>query len=147
MIGNFRGNNVLVSGLINPFGAPGRVLDLILAGELQLLYDDRILEEYAQVLGRPRYDFYPVLVRHLLDYFRHPGLPIAGLPLGEVADQAPDQDDLVFAEVTVSRKAAALITGNPKHFRFLDGLSVSVQLPAELIRTWTEQLDSLSSKS
>jgi hypothetical protein len=35
--------NVLVSTLLNSFGVPGRVLDLVLAGELTVTHDDRIL--------------------------------------------------------------------------------------------------------
>ena len=49
--------NVLVSGLLNPDGNPGRVLDLLLAGEITLLVDDRILAEYRAVLARPRFGF------------------------------------------------------------------------------------------
>ncbi len=46
--------NVLVSGLLNPYGSPGRILDLVLSGRIQVLYDDRILEEYQDVLARPQ---------------------------------------------------------------------------------------------
>lgn len=45
--------NVLVSGLLNPHGSPGRLLDHFLAGDITLLVDDRILAEYGEVLRRP----------------------------------------------------------------------------------------------
>ena len=48
--------NVLVSGLLNPNGTPGRILDLILGRYLTLLYDDRIIGEYSDVLARPQLD-------------------------------------------------------------------------------------------
>lgn len=38
--------NVLVSGTINPHGAPGRVVEAALTEVLAVLYDDRILSEY-----------------------------------------------------------------------------------------------------
>ena len=47
--------NVLVSAFLNPTGAPAQVLTLLLAGELKLLFDERILAEYAEVLARPRF--------------------------------------------------------------------------------------------
>ena len=47
--------NVLVSAFLNPTGAPAQVLTLLLAGELKLLVDERILAEYAEVLARPRF--------------------------------------------------------------------------------------------
>ena len=46
--------NVLISGLLNPNGAPGRIIDLILGARLTLLFDDRILGEYEDVLARPQ---------------------------------------------------------------------------------------------
>ena len=42
--------NVLVSGLINPHGHPGRLMDAVLGGHLELALDDRIYSEYAEVL-------------------------------------------------------------------------------------------------
>ena len=44
--------NVLLSGMIRALGAPGKVVDLIRVGTLTTVVDDRILEEYAEVLER-----------------------------------------------------------------------------------------------
>ena len=49
--------NVLVSALLNSFGAPGRVLDLVLAGELTVAHDDRVLAEWRQVLNGGMFGF------------------------------------------------------------------------------------------
>jgi len=49
--------NVLVSALINPYGAPGRIWDLVIHQQLVLGYDDRILVEYEQVLRRGKFGF------------------------------------------------------------------------------------------
>lgn len=49
--------NVLVSGLLSPFGPPGSILGLIAAGRLILCHDARILAEYADVLHRPGFAF------------------------------------------------------------------------------------------
>ena len=43
--------NVLVSGLLSPFGPPGRIVDLLQAGGLRLAADDRIEAEYRDVLS------------------------------------------------------------------------------------------------
>jgi predicted nucleic acid-binding protein len=42
--------NVLVSAFLNSSGAPAQVLTLLLAGDLTLLFDGRIMAEYAEVL-------------------------------------------------------------------------------------------------
>lgn len=41
--------NVVVSALLNRFGAPGRVLDLVVAGELTVADDHRLPAEWRQV--------------------------------------------------------------------------------------------------
>lgn len=49
--------NVLISGIITPFGNAARILDMIVRGEIQTVYDDRTLAEYREVLKRPKFDF------------------------------------------------------------------------------------------
>ncbi|MBW2344657.1 MAG: putative toxin-antitoxin system toxin component, PIN family [Deltaproteobacteria bacterium] len=44
--------NVLISGILNPSGPPGRIVDFLRNGFLQLVIDDRIFSEYADVLRR-----------------------------------------------------------------------------------------------
>ncbi len=44
--------NVLISGILKPSGPPGRIVDLLRSGVLQLVVDDRILAEYTDVLRR-----------------------------------------------------------------------------------------------
>ena len=49
--------NVLVSGLLTPFGPSGEIVRMISAGELILHVDARILSEYQEVLNRPKFQF------------------------------------------------------------------------------------------
>jgi uncharacterized protein len=101
-----------VSALLNSFGAPARVLDLVLAGELAVAYDDGVLSEWREVLGRGKFGFSPADVGSLLALVEGEGLGISPPPLGV---ELPDTDDLPFLEV--SREAGAmLVTGNTKHY-------------------------------
>jgi uncharacterized protein len=127
--------NILVSGLLNPNGAPGRVVDLILGQRLVLLYDDRILGEYEDVLARPQLEIPQDRATAVMSFLRLAGERITALPLR--ADLLPDPDDLPFAEVAISGKAEALITGNLKHFIGLDNYEITILSPARLIEQLT----------
>ena len=60
--------NILVSALITPFRSASRILDLVIGSEIQLLYDDRILAEYREVLLRKKFGFAENDVHTVLDY-------------------------------------------------------------------------------
>ena len=49
--------NVLVSGLLTPFGSSGEIVRMVFSGELLLYIDARILTEYKDVLHRPKFKF------------------------------------------------------------------------------------------
>lgn len=106
--------NVLVSGIINPHWAPGRVLDAVLARAVHVLYDDRILDEYRQVLRRPLFGFAQSNIDSLLDFIEMSGEHVSTRNIGVVL---PDPTDLPFLEVAVLGSADALVTGNLKHFK------------------------------
>jgi uncharacterized protein len=114
--------NVLVSGLLTPHGPPGRILDLVLAGKVRLLVDDRILHEYRDVLLRPRFGFDPADVETLLAFLTAESEWVVA-PMPSV--RLPDVDDRPFAEVAIAGGADFLVTGNPRHFP-------SSRLPADL---------------
>jgi len=123
--------NILVSGLLNPNGTPGRVVDLILGRRLVLLYDDRVLGEYEDVLARPQLEISQVSATAVMSLLRLTGERIIALPLP--AELLPDPDDLPFVEVAISGKAEALVTGNLKHFIGLDNYEITILSPARLI--------------
>lgn len=130
--------NVLVSGLHNPFGAPGRIVDLILAGRLHILYDDRILNEYLDVLSRPQLNIDPTLAQSVVGYLRLSGRRVSAQPLPNIT--LPDPDDLVFVEVAASGAADALVTGNARHFTGLEQHGLTVLSPAAFLEGMTSQL-------
>lgn len=123
--------NVLVAGMLNPQGPPGRILDLLVAGEISLLYDDRILGEYRAVLARNKFDFDPAAVTDLLERLITRGMPVASRPLDIVL---PDADDLPCLEVATSGHADALVTGNLRHFPApATGIDFPIEEPARFV--------------
>lgn len=129
--------NVLVSALLSPFHAPGRVLDLLLAGKIRLVYDDRILAEYRAVLLRPKFGFDRRSVEELLDECSAGGLAVAAPPLNL---QLPDQTDAVFIEVAAAAQAP-LVTGNGRHFPPDRCAGIIVLSPAAFMAQWQQKLN------
>ena len=128
--------NVLVSALLNSFGTPGRVLDLVLAGELAVAYDDRVLAEWRQVLHREKFGFPAGEFEVLLSFVEGEGISVNASPL---AIELPDQDDLPFLEVAHASEAA-LITGNTRHYPPEARRGVAVLDPASFLDEWTSKV-------
>ncbi len=105
--------NILVSALLNPEGLPAAIIGLLLNGKLTVLYDNRILKEYGEVLSRKKFPFKESLILHLLEYIGHEGQFIAAEPIDTPFS---DEDDKVFYEVAKAGNAEYIITGNKKHF-------------------------------
>ncbi|MBX6365493.1 MAG: putative toxin-antitoxin system toxin component, PIN family [Gemmatimonadetes bacterium] len=123
--------NVVISGMLSPFRAASRVLDLVIAGELTPLVDDRILAEYREVARRPKFGFDAGDVEWILSAIESVAEAIAARPIASVL---PDPDDLVFLEVAVAGAADALVTGNTRHFEPVSGRhAVPVVSPRELL--------------
>jgi len=119
--------NVLVSAALTPQGPSGEVVDLVLAGEVSPVLDDRIVAEYAQVLTRSSLDLPPPLVSSLLD-----ALQTAGRRVVVAATKArlPDESDRCFYECALACESHILVTGNKKHF---PGAGVILLSPREFL--------------
>ena len=46
--------NIVISAAISPYGNPAKILDMVLDREIQMYYCDGIMNEYINVLSRPR---------------------------------------------------------------------------------------------
>ena len=123
--------NVLVSALITPFGNAARILDMVIRGDLRLLYDDRIISEFREVLLRPKFSFAPGDVEALLDYFETDGVKITPSLINE---PLVAKDDIPFLEVAISGKADVLITGNKRHFQIKSKRSLKIMNPDEFLK-------------
>lgn len=128
--------NVLVAGLLTPFGPCGEIVRMMSSSELTLFLDARILTEYTEVLRRPKFKFDENQVADLLDYLVHHGCTIASHPLPQ---SLPDIDDEPFLEVALTGKAACLVTGNKVHFPAKRRQGVKVFSPREFLDFYKKQ--------
>jgi uncharacterized protein len=129
--------NVLVSGLLSPFGPPGEIVRLASGGLVSLCLDARIVAEYREVLSRPRFAFDPESVASLMDYLVSNGEMVASEPL---PGRLPDPDDEPFLEVSIAGEADCLVTGNLSYFPLEARAGARVLAPAEFVELYRSRL-------
>jgi putative PIN family toxin of toxin-antitoxin system len=122
--------NVLVSGLLSPFGPCAEIVRMVSSGEVTLCLDARILSEYREVLRRPKFRFDMDRVAALLDYVEHRGRIAVSSPL---RNSLPDPGDEAFLEVALAGKAECLVTGNSSHFPLRLRQGVKVLSPRDFL--------------
>jgi len=122
--------NVVVSGLISPFGAPGEIVRMVASGALELCYDARVLSEYRSVLLRQEFSLEGAHVEDLLNQIEACGHVTTGKPL---AKRLPDSDDEPFLEVALGGEAHFLVTGNLRHYPAKERRGMRVVSPAEFL--------------
>ena len=105
--------NVIVSALMNINGIPARILSLILNGSVKLLYDNRIIFEYVNVLSRREFGFSGEIINDMIDFFKRDGEFVNA---DHLKIHFSDEADKKFYEVYKCGTAQYLITGNIKHF-------------------------------
>lgn len=126
-------SNVVVSGILQPFGKPAMILRLVAAGRIRCAYDLRIMTEYRDVLTRPKFGFSESQVKNFLTQIEEEGLPVVAGPL---AIRIPDPDDQPFLEIALAAGAEALVTGNKKHFPKGEYRRVKIVSPLEFLAQW-----------
>ena len=106
--------NVIISALLSRHqdSATVKVLDYLYDRTIVPIYNDEILEEYANVLRRPKFNFPERTVNATLEAIRK-GVRSDRLKSDE---ELPDPKDIVFYEVALSAEDSYLVTGNIKHF-------------------------------
>jgi putative PIN family toxin of toxin-antitoxin system len=122
--------NVLVAGLLSPFGPCGEIVRMVSSGELTLSFDARILTEYEEVLARLKFKFEKDKVAALLDHVKHRGLTVASSPLSK---SLPDPDDEPFLEVAIAGNVVCFVTGNQVHFPSDRCQTITVHSPSEFL--------------
>jgi len=105
--------NVLVSALMNFNANPGKILSLILNMKVKIVYDNRILFEYIDVISREKFGFDEEIISGLINFIKGEGVFVNANPLNI---NFTDESDKKFYELFKTANVDYLITGNKKHF-------------------------------
>lgn len=126
--------NILVSALWNGLdhGKPARLLQLCASKHYWTVCTHAILEEYVDVLARPKFSFMGDDITGILDFFRYQAFSADPLFDSLSRPQCGDEADQKFYDAACCWDAL-LITGNKKDFpddkrvmtpgEFFDGFS------------------------
>lgn len=127
--------NVLIQASISAQGPANAVISLVLLGKLTLLAEERIWDEYLDVLTRKRFTFARSSVDHLLRNLRRRAEVVTPLPLSkEQRKRLPDPTDIPFLEAALGGRAGALISSNLKDFPAAACGNMIVLPPVDFIR-------------
>jgi putative PIN family toxin of toxin-antitoxin system len=126
--------SVLVFALVNKRGSAAKILSSIFDGKLKILYDNKILFEYLEVLSNKSFGFNFEIVNDVMHFVRYEGAfneaVFNSIDYPDV--KFHDEADRKFWEVYKAGEANHLITGNRKHFPE----DHAIMLPGEFIKAY-----------
>ncbi|MCD7785424.1 MAG: putative toxin-antitoxin system toxin component, PIN family [Oscillospiraceae bacterium] len=108
--------NVLVSAMLKWNSVPGSIMQLVFDGIIVPIVNEEIIDEYREVLFRPKFKLNYGIIERLLYRISEAGIFLAGESMDV---DLPDEDDRVFYEVVMEARKdeeSYLVTGNIKHF-------------------------------
>ena len=122
--------NVIVSAVISKHleSNPAKIIRAIVQERIVPLFNDEILDEYREVLSRPKFHLTQTQIDTVLKAIISDGLNLDRTP-AEGFD-FPDPKDIVFYEIALSKEDSYLVTGNVKHFP----IRPFVVTPAEMMK-------------
>ena len=105
--------NIVISATLVRGGLEAGIVRHVLAKELQLYASTAILNEYAAVLARPKFQFSRAVGTKILADLRRAAIFVTPSRHLHIS---PDPDDNMFLECAEAARADFLITGNLRHF-------------------------------
>lgn len=108
--------NVLISAMLKFDSVPGSVLELTFSGTIVPILNQHIIDEYREVLARPKFHLSKDIIENVVSEIEHLGIFVDA---EELSIELLDPKDKVFYEVVMEERKdedAYLVTGNIKHF-------------------------------
>ena len=127
--------NIIISAALSPSGIPSSLLALAVDRTIQLYVSPVILEEYTEVLHRPKFEFSEQTITSLMR--RINGAAVLVHPTRTIS-ASPDESDNRFLECAQEARVGYMVTGNKRHFPFPDFEGIKIVSPAEFARILME---------
>ena len=85
--------NVLVSAMLKWNSIPGNVMESVFSGTIIPLVNERVVQEYREVLSRPKFHLTEDIIRDIVEEINRLGIYIDSQQLDIVF---PDPKDIIF---------------------------------------------------
>jgi len=108
--------NVLVSAMLKWTSVPGSIIEFAFSGVIIPVLNERIVEEYREVLMRDKFHLTKEIVDDVIQALEDQGEYI---DTDNMDYELPDLKDVVFYAIVMEKRKeedAYLVTGNIKHF-------------------------------
>ena len=105
--------NILISSLLSPEGNEAEIILAIQNRFIVPCLMETIVEEYTQVLARPKFKFKPERISSMLAVLHDQGQMFEPT---ETPYLSPDPTDTKFLQCAFASSADFLVTGNKRHF-------------------------------
>ena len=127
--------NIIISAALSPSGIPSSLLALAVDGTVQLYVSLVILDEYTEVLHRPKFEFSEQTITGLMRKITEAAVLVH--PTRTIS-ASPDESDNRFLECAQEAHAGYVVTGNKRHFPFPEFEGITIVSPAEFARILME---------
>ena len=105
--------NIIVSAVLTRDGLESGILRLALNREIELYLSWPILNEYMEVLARPKFGLGAIIQQQIIEGIKSAGTLV--VPQGSLMI-CSDPADNIFLECAETARANYLVTGNKRHF-------------------------------
>jgi putative PIN family toxin of toxin-antitoxin system len=105
--------NIVYSAIRKSEGLPAKAVDLVVSGQIIPCVSDALLDEYRDVLFRPKLDLHSERRRQVLDIFSTLALHVT--PTVTLKISSDDDDNRIY-ECAAEALADYIVTGNTRHF-------------------------------
>jgi putative PIN family toxin of toxin-antitoxin system len=120
--------NIIISAALSPRGIPSSLLALALDRGVQLYVSPAILDEYTEVLHRPKFGFSEPVIAGLIRSITRAAVLVHPTRTISIS---PDESDNRFLECAQEARAEYVVTGNKRHFPFPEFEGIKIVSPAE----------------
>lgn len=123
--------NILISGVLYS-GKPSRLVDLVVEGEIQLVSSVEIIQEFSEVIARPKFHLSKEEHQLYTNFVIRLSTIIATKSKFKVVTQDPDDDMVVIS--AFDGKAAFIVSGDPHLLDLKEVLGIRILTANQMLK-------------